>query len=77
MWVDHDAMEAMLIEDENPTRPSLHGSVACHDHATELVEHYNDPEALSGLSDDLIHDMGDVTAATGAEGADLITSTME
>ena len=38
---------------------------------------YNNPEKLTELADELIHDMGDVSYMPDAEGADLLTSIME
>ena len=80
MWVDHDAMETMLIEEREPNEAIApwFRCIAARIMQPSWWKHYNDPEALSGLSDDLIHDMGDVTyMLPGAEGADLITSIME
>mgnify|MGYP000013877704 CR=1 FL=1 len=44
----------------------------------EWWTNYNNPEKLTELADDLIHDMGDVSyMLPDAEGADLLTSIME
>ena len=80
MWVSQDAMEAMLIENREADEAIApwFRCIAARIMKPTWWEHFNDQKALSGLSDDLIHDMGDVThMLPGAEGASLITSIME
>ena len=80
MWVDYEAMEAMLIENReaNEAIAPWFRCIAARIMKPSWWDHSNDQKALSGLADDLIHDMGDVThMLPGAEGADLITSIME
>ena len=80
MWVDYEAMETMLVENReaNDAIAPWFRCIAARIMKPSWWEHSNDPKALSGLADDLIHDMGDVThMLPGAEGADLITSIME
>ena len=80
MWVDYEAMETMLVENReaNDAIAPWFRCIAARIMKPSWWEHSNDQKALSGLADDLIHDMGDVThMLPGAEGADLITSIME
>lgn len=80
MWVNHDEMEAMLIE-ERPPEQAIAPWFRCI--AARIMQptwwaSFNDQQALAGLADEQIHDMGDVTnMLPGAEGADLLTSIME
>ena len=80
MWVNHDEMEAMLIE-ERPPEQAIAQWFRCI--AARIMQptwwaSFNDQQALAELADEQIHDMGDVTnMLPGAEGADLLTSIME
>ncbi|MEC7444560.1 MAG: isopentenyl-diphosphate delta-isomerase [Candidatus Thermoplasmatota archaeon] len=80
MWVNHDEMEAMLIE-ERPPEQAIAPWFRCI--AARIMQptwwaSFNDQQALAELADEQIHDMGDVTnMLPGAEGADLLTSIME
>ena len=80
MWVDYETMEAMLVENReaNEAIAPWFRCIAARIMKPSWWDRSNDQKALSGLADDLIHDMGDVThMLPGAEGADLITSIME
>ncbi len=80
MWVNHDELEAMLIE-ERPPEQAIAPWFRCI--AARIMQptwwtSFNDQQALAELADEQIHDMGDVTnMLPGAEGADLLTSIME
>ncbi|MEC7507517.1 MAG: isopentenyl-diphosphate delta-isomerase [Candidatus Thermoplasmatota archaeon] len=80
MWVNHEEMEAMLIE-ERPPEQAIAPWFRCI--AARIMQptwwaSFNDQQALAELADEQIHDMGDVTnMLPGAEGADLLTSIME
>ena len=80
MWVNHDEMEAMLIE-ERPPEQAIAPWFRCI--AARIMQptwwaSFNDQQALAELADEKIHDMGDVTnMLPGAKGADLLTSIME
>ena len=80
MWVNHDELEAMLIE-ERPPEQAIAPWFRCI--AARIMQptwwaSFNDQQALAELADEKIHDMGDVTnMLPGAEGADLLTSIME
>ncbi|MEC8152081.1 MAG: isopentenyl-diphosphate delta-isomerase [Candidatus Thermoplasmatota archaeon] len=80
MWVNHDEMEAMLIE-ERPPEQAIAPWFRCI--AARIMQptwwaSFNDQQALAELADEQIHDMGDVTnMLPGAKGADLLTSIME
>ena len=80
MWVNHDEMEAMLIE-ERPPEQAIAPWFRCI--AARIMQptwwaSFNDQQALAELADEQSHDMGDVTnMLPGAEGADLLTSIME
>ena len=80
MWVNHDEMEAMLLE-ERPPEQAIAPWFRCI--AARIMQptwwtSFNDQQALAELADEQIHDMGDVTnMLPGAEGADLLTSIME
>ena len=79
-WVDYEEMESMLLEErdaEESIAPWFR-CIAARIMTEDWWIHHNDKHALLGLSDDLIHDMGDVThMLPNAEGADLLTSIME
>ena len=80
LWVDHDKMEAMLLE-ERAAHQAIAPWFRCI--AARIMKPswwsaFNDKDALVDLSDERIHDMGDVThMLPNAEGADLLTSIME
>ena len=80
MWVNHDELEAMLIE-ERPPEQAIAPWFRCI--AARIMQptwwaSFNDQQALAELADEQIHDMGDVTnMLPGAKGADLLTSIME
>ena len=80
MWVNHDELEAMLIE-ERPPEQAIAPWFRCI--AARIMQptwwaSFNDQQALAELADEKIHDMGDVTnMLPGAKGADLLTSIME
>ena len=80
MWVDHEALEAMLIEErqpENAVAPWFR-SIAARIMTNDWWRHHADSSKLAELADDKIHDMGDIShMLPGAEGADLLTSIME
>ena len=80
MWVDHEALEAMLIEErqpENAVAPWFR-SIAARIMTKDWWRHHADSTKLAELADDKIHDMGDIShMLPGAEGADLLTSIME
>ena len=80
LWVDHEKMEAMLLEE----RAAHHAiapwfrCIAARIMKPSWWSAFNDKDALVDLSDERIHDMGDVThMLPNAEGADLLTSIME
>lgn len=80
MWVDRDALEAMLIEEREADQAVApwFRCIATRVMTEAWWQHYADGDKLAELSDDLIHDMGDVTyMLPNAEGADLLTSIME
>ncbi|MGB1234013.1 MAG: polyprenyl synthetase family protein, partial [Poseidonia sp.] len=80
MWVSQEELEAMLLE-ERPPEQAIAPWFRCI--AARVMQpswwaSYNDQEALAGLADGLIHDMGDITyMLPGAEGADLLTAIKE
>ena len=80
LWVDHEKMEAMLLE-ERAAHQAIAPWFRCI--AARIMKPswwsaFNDKDALVDLSDERIHDMGDVThMLPNAEGADLLTSIME
>ena len=79
MWVDHETMEAMLVENREADEAIApwFRCIAARIMKPSWWDRSNDQKALSGLADDLIHDMGDVThMLPGAEGEDMITSIM-
>jgi geranylgeranyl diphosphate synthase type I len=79
-WVSHEDLEAMLIE-ERPAESAVapwFRSIAARIMTKAWWAHHNEPGKLAELSDDRIHDMGDIShMLPGAEGADLLTSIME
>ena len=80
MWVDHEALEAMLIEERAPDQAIApwFRCIAARAMNKAWWANYNNPEKLTELADELIHDMGDVSyMLPDAEGADLLTSIME
>ena len=80
MWVDHEALEAMLIEERAPDQAIApwFRCIAARVMNKAWWANYNNPEKLTELADELIHDMGDVSyMLPDAEGADLLTSIME
>ena len=80
MWVDHEALEAMLIEERAPDQAVApwFRCIAARVMNKAWWANYNNPEKLTELADELIHDMGDVSyMLPDAEGADLLTSIME
>ena len=80
LWVDHDKMEAMLLEEraaDQAIAPWFR-CIAARIMQPSWWSAFNDKDALADLSDERIHDMGDVThMLPNAEGADLLTSIME
>ena len=80
LWVDHDKMEAMLLEEraaDQAIAPWFR-CIAARIMIPSWWSAFNDKDALVDLSDERIHDMGDVThMLPNAEGADLLTSIME
>ena len=80
LWVDHDKMEAMLLEEraaDQAIAPWFR-CIAARIMKPSWWSAFNDKDALVDLSDERIHDMGDVThMLPNAEGADLLTSIME
>lgn len=80
MWVDREAMEAMLLEERDATQAIApwFRCIAARVMRPSWWSAFNDKNALRELSDELIHDMGDVSyMLPNAEGADLMTSIME
>ena len=80
MWVNQEALEAMLVEDRPPEQAvdPWFRCIASRIMNPAWWEGFNNPMALKELADDEIHDMGDVTdLLPNAEGADLLTSIME
>ena len=80
MWVNQEALEAMLVEDRPPEQAVApwFRCIASRIMNPAWWEGFNNPMALKELADDEIHDMGDVTdLLPNAEGADLLTSIME
>lgn len=80
LWVDHDKMEAMLLEEraaDQAIAPWFR-CIAARIMQPSWWSAFDDKDALADLSDERIHDMGDVThMLPNAEGADLLTSIME
>ena len=80
LWIDHDKMEAMLLEEraaDQAIAPWFR-CIAARIMQPSWWSAFNDKDALADLSDERIHDMGDVThMLPNAEGADLLTSIME
>ena len=80
LWVDHDKMEAMLLEEraaDQAIAPWFR-CIAARIMQPSWWSAFNDKDALADLSDERIHDMGDVThMLPNAEGADLLTSITE
>ena len=80
LWVDHDKMEAMLLEEraaDQAIAPWFR-CIAARIMKPSWWSAFNDKDALVDLSDERIHDLGDVThMLPNAEGADLLTSIME
>ena len=80
LWVDHDKMEAMLLEEraaDQAIAPWFR-CIAARIMQPSWWSAFSDKGALADLSDERIHDMGDVThMLPNAEGADLLTSIME
>ena len=80
MWVDYDAMEAMLVEERGPKEAVApwFRCIAARIMQPNWWVHFDDQKVLAECSDELIHDMGDITyMLPGAVGADLLTSIME
>ena len=80
LWVDHDKMEAMLLEERTADQAIApwFRCIAARIMKPSWWSAFNDKDALVDLSDERIHDMGDVThMLPNAEGADLLTSIME
>ena len=80
LWVDHDKMEAMLLEERSADQAIApwFRCIAARIMKPSWWSAFNDKDALVDLSDERIHDMGDVThMLPNAEGADLLTSIME
>ena len=80
MWVDREAMEAMLLEEReaNQAIAPWFRCIAARVMRPSWWTAFNDKNALAELGDELIHDMGDVSyMLPNAEGADLLTSIME
>ena len=80
MWVNQEALEAMLIEDRPPEQAVApwFRCIASRIMTPAWWEGFNNPMALKKLADNEIHDMGDVSdLLPNAEGADLLTSIME
>jgi geranylgeranyl diphosphate synthase type I len=80
MWVDREAMEAMLLEEReaNQAIAPWFRCIAARIMRPSWWTAFNDKNALAELGDELIHDMGDVSyMLPNAEGADLLTSIME
>ena len=63
MWVDYDAMEAMLVEERGPKEAVApwFRCIAARIMQPNWWVHFNDQKALAECSDELIHDMGDIT----------------
>ena len=63
VWVNHDEMEAMLIEERPPEQaiapwfPAASLLASCN--ALRWWASFNDQQALAELADEQIHDMGD------------------
>ena len=80
MWVNQEALEAMLIEDRPPEQAVApwFRCIASRIMTPAWWEGFNNPMSLKELADNEIHDMGDVSdLLPNAEGADLLTSIME
>lgn len=80
MWVDREAMEAMLLEEReaNQAIAPWFRCIAARVMRPSWWTAFNDKNGLAELGDELIHDMGDVSyMLPNAEGADLLTSIME
>ena len=80
MWVNQEALEAMLIEDRPPEQAVApwFRCIASRIMTSAWWEGFNNPMSLKELADNEIHDMGDVSdLLPNAEGADLLTSIME
>ena len=80
MWVDQDQLEMMLLE-ERPANEAIAPWFRCIA-ARVMNPHWwaaiGDKESLESLSDEMIHDMGDVShMLPDAVGADLLTSIEE
>ena len=80
MWVDQDQLEMMLLE-ERPANEAIAPWFRCIA-ARVMNPHWwaaiGDKESLESLSDEMIHDMGDVShMLPDALGADLLTSIEE
>ena len=80
MWVSQEELEAMLIEERPPedaVAPWFR-CIAARIMRPEWWASFNDTDALAALSDEKIHDMGDIShMLPGAQGADLLTSILE
>ena len=80
MWVNQEALEAMLIEDRPPEQAVApwFRCIASRIMTPAWWEGFNNPMSLKKLADNEIHDMGDVSdLLPNAEGAGLLTSIME
>ena len=79
-WVSYDELESMLIEEEpkNGSIAPWFRCIAAQIMTEELWDSVGNVAALEQLSDDRIHDMGDVThMLPEAEGAGLNVSVLE
>lgn len=80
LWVSQQEMEQMLVEEReaNEAIAPWFRCIAARIMTEDWWMHHNDKAALANLSDDIIHDMGDVTdMLPGAVGPDLLTAILE
>ena len=79
-WVSYEELEAMLLEmrEADEAIAPWFRCIAARIMTEEWWANFNNPTAMKELSDEFIHDMGDISQMLpNAEGADLLTSIME
>ncbi|RJU96251.1 MAG: isopentenyl-diphosphate delta-isomerase [Candidatus Poseidoniales archaeon] len=80
LWVSQEVMEEMLVEERDADQAIApwFRCIAARIMTEDWWVHHNDKVALASLSDDTIHDMGDITdMLPNAVGPDLLTAIRE
>ena len=80
LWVSQEKMEEMLVEERDADQAIApwFRCIAARIMTDDWWKHHNDKAALTSISDDSIHDMGDITdMLPNAVGSDLLTAIRE